>query len=345
MCTTLIFGPKSTPYLAENYDHSLDHGLVAINLRGTQKENGRAPGEQALRWRVQYGSLTFNQFALELPVSGMNEAGLSVALMWHYEGNFGTQPQYTRLSALQWIQYQLDNYQTIAEVLAGLQEIRPKQEGAPLHYSLLDAKGNSLLLEFIDGEAQTYLNPAYPILANSSYAPCLEQAEQQQPQNAAQVLPENSSQARFLHLYRQYPQYQGCEIKAEAGFELLQSVSQTPNQAEPYPWNQQDQTLTAWSLVFNPSTRSILLKTHQNPAVREFHLSDFDFSPASEYVLMDINQGSAGNARSYFEPYTQEHHQRILSQTAQFFPMPESAQAELLTLVDHLYRQRKMPQT
>lgn len=108
MCSTIIFGANSHKYLAENYDHSLDHGLVGVNLRGTVKENGRKPGDRSIRWRVKYGSVTFNQFSLELPVSGMNEKGLAVALMWHAEGDFGTDERYSRLSALQWIQYQLD---------------------------------------------------------------------------------------------------------------------------------------------------------------------------------------------------------------------------------------------
>jgi len=54
----------------------------------------------------------------------MNERGLAVALMWHDEGDVGLDGTYSRLSELQWIQYQLDNFQNIAEVVQGLDTIR-----------------------------------------------------------------------------------------------------------------------------------------------------------------------------------------------------------------------------
>ncbi|MGB3634111.1 MAG: hypothetical protein WA982_08735 [Rubrobacteraceae bacterium] len=51
MCSTISLGSGDHSLLAQNYDFNLDHGLVAINLRGTVKENGRQPGEKAVRWR------------------------------------------------------------------------------------------------------------------------------------------------------------------------------------------------------------------------------------------------------------------------------------------------------
>jgi len=341
MCSTIIFGTNSHKYLAENYDHSLDHGLVEVNLKDTVKENGRKPGEKAIRWCVKYGSITFNQFSLELPVSGMNEKGLAVALMWHYEGDFGTDEQYSRLSALQWIQYQLDNYQNITEVLKGLETIRPKQEGVPLHYTVLDAEGNSLLLEFMDGEPKTYVNPEYPILTNSSYRECLERARVYVDQVGHH---ENSSIARFIHLYRQYPELNCSDISASTGFGLLQSVNQTQTSDESLPWNtgNRDNTITAWSIVFSPLKKTILLKTHKNESIREIRLADFDFEKESKYLLMDINDGTEGSADQLFQPYSKEHNRNIVRQTAKSFEMPESEQENLINLVDWLYKHREM---
>jgi len=341
MCTTIIFGAESHKYLAENYDHSLTHGLVGVNLQGTVKENGRQPGEKAIRWNVKYGSITFNQFSLELPVSGMNEAGMAVALMWHYEGNFGTDEQYSRISALQWIQYQLDNYRNIADVLEGLKTIRPKQEGAPLHYSILDAEGNSLLVEFVDGELRTYENPEYPILTNTTYQVCYDIAKGSAESSG---FPENPSIARFVHLYRQYPGLTNRDINADTGFELLQSVNQTPAENSSYPWNDgsKPDTKTAWSIVFNPSEKSILFKTHENDSVREIRLSDFNFNKEAEYRVMNINDGVKGNAAGFFKPYSIEYNREIIKQTAKTFPMPEPMQDGLANMVDSLYRMREM---
>ncbi|MCF7923105.1 MAG: linear amide C-N hydrolase [Candidatus Marinimicrobia bacterium] len=341
MCSTVIIGADSHKFLAENYDHRMDHGLIGVNLKGTIKENGRQAGEKILRWQVQYGSITFNQFSLELPASGMNEKGLCVALMWHYGGDFGTADKYSRLSALQWIQYQLDNYQNIAEVLQGLETMRPKQEGVPLHYSFLDADGNTLQLEFIGGEPKGYLNQNYPILTNSSYAESLEAAEIET--NEAKTYP-NQSIARFIHLYRQTTDSEAADLTPLSGFDLLKSVSQTPDGAETFPWNTAggEPTVTAWSIVFNPAEKSILLKTHKNNAIRELRLADFNFEKEADYLIMDINAGTAGNIRSFFKSYSREENQNIVRRTAQVFQMPEPAQNALVNMVDVLYRNREM---
>lgn len=343
MCSTIILGHGSYKFLAENYDPSLDHGLIATNLKGTIKENGRRPGEKVLRWQVKYGSITFNQFSLELPVSGMNEKGLAVALMWHYEGNFGDNEQYTRLSALQWIQYQLDNFQNIAEVLEGIKTIRPKQESAPLHYTLLDAEGNCLLLEFLDGKPLTYVNPEYPILTNTTYQTCLDAAKFHANRTG---FPDNSSVARFVHLFRQYSDLTQRDATASTGFELLQSVNQTPVPigCGSFPWNNIEgrDTFTAWSIVFSPHDQSILFITEANKSIRELRMADFSFEKESEYRLMNINDGIAGNAAAFFRPYSKECNLNIVKRTAKEFQMPEPQQNELVNVIDHLYRQREM---
>lgn len=341
MCSTIIYGANADKYLAENYDYSLDHGLVEVNLKGTIKENGRQPGEKTIRWNVKYGSITFNQFSLELPVSGMNEKGLAIALMWHDEGDYGNDEQYSRLSALQWIQYQLDNFQNIAEVLIGLETIRPKFEGITLHYTLLDVEGNSLLIEFIDGEAQYHVNPKYPILTNSSYPICLEKADKYAGQTD---LTEQSSIARFIHLYRQYPEINRSDVNALTGFDLLQSVCQTPNDKESFPWNAGDQnnTITAWSIVFSPSEQSILFKTHKNESIRLIKLTDFDFEKKSEYRTMNINDGTNGNSAPFFKSYSIEYNRDIVRRSGQAFPIPKTEQDNLINLVDSLYQYRTM---
>lgn len=134
MCSTIILGSGTEKFLAANYDINITHGLVAISLRGTIKENARKPCEKVARWIVKYGSVTFNQSSLELPAFGMNEEGLAIALMWHDEGDFGENNKYVRFNPLQWIQYQLDNCKNIAEVIEEMKFVRPKNEIMPLHF-------------------------------------------------------------------------------------------------------------------------------------------------------------------------------------------------------------------
>lgn len=340
MCSTVILGLNSKKLLAENYDFSLDHGLVAVNLKGTIKENGRQPGEKAVRWCVKYGSITFNQFSLELPVSGMNEKGLAVALMWHHEGDYGDDEKYSRLSVLQWIQYQLDNYQNIGEVVEGLATIRPKNDNIPLHYTLLDANGDCLLVEFIDGDLKLQINPEYPILTNSSYHLCLDTA---QKLVGSEQHPSSSSIARFNHLYKQYDKQDQSDINVLDGFDWLSSVNISPGSAQSFPWNTENQnnSVTAWSIVFNPSSKAIFFKTDKNESIREVKLEKLDFEKESEYMIMDVNSGR-GDVADLFKPYSKEHNRDIVCQSVTVLPMPETEQESLVNMVDMLYKTREM---
>lgn len=338
MCSTIIYSSNGRKYLAENYDYSLDHGLVGTNLRGTKKTNGRPPGDQQVSWSVKYGSVTFNQFSLEFPVSGMNEAGLSIALMWHEEGDFGDDKQFDRLNELQWIQYQLDNFRNIDEVIEGLQSIRPENGPVPLHFTLLDAHGESLLVEFIAGDLVLHRNVSYPILTNNSYNTCLVAAEKNE---AITSLPSNSI-GRFAHLYRQLSDCRKKQTSAD-GFRLLDSVSMSPENTDLFPWSKGDKlTVTAWSIVFDTNQKTIFLKTNRNKDIREFNLNEVDFDAKGGYQIADIHSGSSGSMMNFFELYSEAKNRKILRLSTQQMNMPEEIVDELASAVNSLYVSRQM---
>ena len=349
MCSTVILGSDSRKLLAENYDYLLDHGLVAVNLKGSIKENGRQAGDKAIRWEVRHGSVSFNQFSLELPVSGMNDKGLAIALSWHHGGDFGEDPKYARLSALQWIQYQLDVNQTIDEVVASLSSIRPKKEGIPLHYTLLDAKGNSLLLEFIDGNPIIHKNKQFPFLTNSTYHECLTIA--QQP-SALSDFENSSSQGRFLQLYQRYHSYQLENCDATNAFKLLELIKQADQPVKRpanhsttnFPWEttQTAKTKTVWNIVFSPSENCIWFKTQENQAIRKIDLSELNFEKSAKYQTLDINTPYQGNVVGHFIDYKMQQNRNLLHQSTRLIEMPEFERDALIQLIDQLYQTRQM---
>lgn len=343
MCSTIIFDVGRRKCLAQNYDYLLDHGLVAINLRDTNKSNGDATVEKGLEWVVKYGSISFNQFSLEMPVSGMNEAGLAIALMWHEEGEFGIDEDYLRLNSLQWIQYQLDNFENIDEVVKGLQTIRPEQGPVPLHFMLLDSQGDTLIVEFIGGELLLRKNAEYPILTNTSYDTCITVAMRDE---SSENDPLGNSVGRFAHLHRQLSKQTDKEYSTATGFCFLDSVSQTPNEdiAESFPWTKlENDTITAWSIVFDPAKKTILLKTDKNRATRSLNLDEISFDANSDYQVADINAGISGSMIPYFKPYSIDQNYEILKLSAPIVGLPGDAIEELVEAVDYLYRERCMP--
>jgi penicillin V acylase-like amidase (Ntn superfamily) len=335
MCSTVILGAGAERLLAANYDYSLGHGLVATNLQGTAKENGREPEDPAVRWVVRHGSVTLNSVSLELPTAGMNRAGLSIALMWHDDGDFGAEPVVRRIDPLQWIQYQLDNHATVHEVIDSLADVRPKAQGIPLHYTLLDGHGDGLLLEFLGGEPQVLLNPPEPVLTNSSHAACVAGLDTV----SDDAIRERTSLGRFAELVRRGAA-SGPQADVAAAFDALSRVQQGSSSGGD-PWA--ETTKTVWSVVFQPARHSIHLSTHGNRTVRRIELEHLDLSANSRYACLDIHEGPAGDVTGLLRPYDRADCERIVEASAPALPMSVEERRNLVDLVDATYRLRRMP--
>ncbi len=335
MCSTIILGRFTDRLLAANYDYALGHGLIAVNLRGARKENGRPPGEPMLEWAVRHGSVTFNSFALELPAAGINERGLCIALMRHEQGCFGWDSSVKRLSPLQWIQYQLDTSSTCAEVIASLEIAQPRQEGEPLHYTVLDASGSCLLVEFLDGRPRLIEDPEVPVLTNSSHQLCLDAVEG----GVAEAELENlTSLGRFDILHRFFTDRDQEHADSSLAMAALDAVRQGTAHASG-PWTDgKRMTTTVWSVVFRPGDRSVEFKTHRNQSVRTIELGRLDFAPSAGYRTLDIHAGAAGEVSDLFVPYDPRDNRRLVEQSTSLIPLAPEEREQLVQLVDELYR-------
>lgn len=340
MCSTIILGRGADRVLAFNYDYSLGHGVVATNVRGAHKENGRTPGQRVLQWDVAHGSVTFNSFCLELPASGMNERGLCIAMMWHDDGSFGWDDAVPRLSPLQWIQYQLDTCATVADVVASLDRVGLRDEGICLHYIVLDASGASAVIELFGGHPRVVENPPFCALTNSSYEASLEAARAGNPRDEIAA---RTSLGRFETLHRLYADRADAGVDASAGMAALDAVEQGGVHAQAFPWTgDQRVTRTVWSVVFRPATRSFAFRSEGNRAVRTVALDRLGFEPADDYVLMDVHEGAGGDVAHLFEPYTIDANRRLVEQSAAVIPLPGDERENLIRIVDELYRTREM---
>ncbi|MFB1051491.1 NAD-dependent epimerase/dehydratase family protein [Paraliobacillus sp. JSM ZJ581] len=155
---------NSEMILGQNYDFYYGHGLILTNnpyvskaalTEESSKENLFTEENRGVKWKSKYGSVTFNQFGRELPTCGINEAGLSIASMWHNS----VQKEIIELekpliSELQWIQMQLDLYATIDEVEMGLSQYAYSVSLYPMHYHIVDRTGKSAIVEMINGKLQ-----------------------------------------------------------------------------------------------------------------------------------------------------------------------------------------------
>ncbi|MCX7971067.1 MAG: choloylglycine hydrolase family protein, partial [Negativicutes bacterium] len=124
-----------------------------------------------LRWVARYGFVGMNTADLPVLSDGMNEKGLAAGGLL-FPGYAGYQPYEEKLRGQTIAQYELvnwvlANFATVEEVRQALPQIRvcwgdkrkTGNQDLMLHYTVHDANGGSIVIEFVDGQARVYDNP------------------------------------------------------------------------------------------------------------------------------------------------------------------------------------------
>jgi penicillin V acylase-like amidase (Ntn superfamily) len=153
-----------------NQDNQIDAGLVFVNKRHVMKTawDPSTSGEYA-RWISQYGSVTFVHAGYQMAWAGMNEAGLMISTMALGETQNPPHDERPPLASSFWVQYQLDNFSTVEEVIASDTQVRIADTVD--HYLVCDGKGDCATIEFLEGEMAVHTGETLPVkvLTNSVY--------------------------------------------------------------------------------------------------------------------------------------------------------------------------------
>ncbi|EJT8386376.1 linear amide C-N hydrolase [Salmonella enterica subsp. enterica serovar Montevideo] len=136
-----------------------------LALSGTGPE-----GKTGMQWQAKYAAVGMNAFGLPSLLDGMNEKGLAGGILYfpgyaHY-APWKDEDQGNTLAPWDVLTWALTNFATVAEVKAALKDVRiadVKQANMgispPVHYTLHDATGASLVIEPVNGELKVYDNP------------------------------------------------------------------------------------------------------------------------------------------------------------------------------------------
>lgn len=299
-CSTFLLHKNGHYYFGRNYDWVTGNGALIINSRGVHKTSFTPEGGKTISWISRWGSTTFNQFGKEFPHGGMNEKGLVVELMWLDETAYPAVDNRAALNELQWIQYQLDNCSTVAEVLATDKLLRISRQGAaPLHYLVADAAGNAATIEFISGKmvVHTGNNLAYPVLTNTVYDEAV--------QGAKQKSTADNSVARFAtacRLVQQYEQGDSKEDGVTAAFSILNQVAQG--------------SFTKWRIVYDITGRSLHFITTDGSQPKDLSLNDLNFSCIGAAPYLSLHAKESGAIKPLLAPLTFEGNKSLLQQSA-----------------------------
>jgi choloylglycine hydrolase len=146
-----------------------DEPVLWFYPRGLERSGGSQP--DAATWRSLYSSVGLSMWNIGTS-DGMNEKGLAAHALFLDDIKPPTGTDAPTIVIAMWVQYVLDHFATVAEVLEHLDDvqliappIRGQYMGA--HLALEDPSGDSAIIEPIDGELVVHHGAEYTVMANS----------------------------------------------------------------------------------------------------------------------------------------------------------------------------------
>ncbi len=175
-CTRLVYlGADGDVITARSMDWRDEIGTnLWVFPRGMQRSGEGGPNTP--RWTSKYGSVIASGYDIST-TDGMNEKGLAAQVLWLAESQYPAYRQDKPALAISlWAQYVLDNYATVAEAVAALEQepffvvtdnVPGQDRLTTLHLSMSDAGGDSAIIEYIDGKQVIHHGRQYQVMTNS----------------------------------------------------------------------------------------------------------------------------------------------------------------------------------
>jgi len=176
-CSGFVFKKQNQLYLCASVDQAALHGYIIVNPRNITKTSFWDNNEKQIKWRSKYGSVTFSPIGREFPAGGMNEEGLSVAIMTTPPMEYPKKDDRFAINESQWIQYILDNYNSTDQISLSDSLIRVNRFFDNWHYLISDKNGKTIIVEFKYGKMNVYKDSLLeiPVLENNLYESSIQQ--------------------------------------------------------------------------------------------------------------------------------------------------------------------------
>lgn len=199
------------------------------------------------KWTSKYGSLVITGYDIGTH-EGVNEKGLSTHILYLAgDADFGTRdPGKEAIGIMQWAQYYLDNYATVAEAVDAIGKstvqvepmILPNGKPALLHLSLEDRNGDSAVIEYIKGKPIIYHDKRFTVVTNEpTYDKQIENLKQYRSFGGDKPLPgERTPSDRFVraaYYTNALPKPANADTGAAYMFSVIRNVSVPFGAADP----------------------------------------------------------------------------------------------------------------
>ena len=315
-CTRVVYhGLNETYITGRNMDWKTE---IPANLwvlpRGVARTGN--VGRSSIKWKSKYGSVVVSSWDMTSS-DGMNEKGLVGNLLWLTGSEY---PKYEKdqdkpgLVISLWLQYVLDNYETVAEATRALSKDNfvvvsssvPETESyVTVHLSLSDKRGDSAIFEYINKKLVIHHDKSYVIMTN---APIYEEQiainSYWKGISGTVMLPgTNRSADRFVRAsfyINAVPKTDDIKIAVPTVFSVIRNVSVPYNISMP---DQANISSTRWRAVADHKNLVYYFENVLNPNIIWLEFKNLDFSEQGRVrkLYLDNNENYSGESSRYLK--------------------------------------------
>ncbi|MBF0297473.1 MAG: linear amide C-N hydrolase [Oligoflexia bacterium] len=335
-CTTFFMWDNSDghdrAFLGKNYDWHMGQGMIYLNKRGVKKSpivlKGMKSNGSTTFWKSRYGSLTFNQYGREFPNGGINEKGLVVEVSILKDSKFPSFVESGKtINELQWVQYQLDNFSSVKEMIDETKNLNIVPYYGKVHYLACDRTRNCAAFEYLNGHwvITTGKKLKLKTLTNSTYEDSITNfssyrgfgGERNFPVVRPLIHKKDKSIAHFLQASLMASQFHMNDPLntiegVDYGFQILKKV------AHPL-------SFTQWQIIYDIDNLGVYFKVRGKKGQKTRYINFGDvlkyldmscFAPVMGIDIMSIyqsdNEQKEINITSEFKPYDYEENRKIV---------------------------------
>jgi choloylglycine hydrolase len=310
-CTAVALKKAEQFVLAKNYSWYIGHrfGAAFTNARGVQKTALNLNHDpRPAQWVSRFGSITLTQFGRNIPIGGINEEGLVVeALQLKKSRHSSVLGEKDSINEGQWVQYQLDQFATVSEVVSHIEDLRVRSDLTGLHYFICDASTQCAVVEFLDGRPHVYFGHNLPVaaLANHPYEKALAYGLEHYSDVFRPSVLGPSSQERFAIALAQAQSIVGPDFNdkttdvVQTAWSFLKRVHNTGIMT------------SQWDIVYEPLLKKVSVRVTGKKRTVSLKLEDFNFDCQSTAYMIDLATGQQ-------IPFNLATNQKLINKTRYF---------------------------
>ena len=313
-CTRVVYkGPNNTILTARSMDWEDDIGTNLWIFPRGMKRNGETP-PNTIEWTSKYGSVIASAYDISSS-DGMNEKGLVANLLWLVESEYSDWDNTKKpgLTIAAWVQYVLDNFETVNEAVEELQkekfvvitsEIPGTSTRVTCHLSISDATGDNAIFEYINGKLVIHHDRSYTVMTNSPiFEKQLALDEYWKGIGGTVFLPgTNRAADRFVRAsfyINAIPQTEELQLSVASVFSVIRNCSVPIGISTP---DQPNISSTRWRSVSDQKNKVYYFETTVTPNTFWVDFKDVDFSESASVKKLNLTKGEtyAGNSAKDF---------------------------------------------